>query len=221
MAQTRKKTSKSSAAKRISQRTQVTLIIAAASLVVIVGGWWGYFALTTAPPPELETATTDDVAEFLGNSRGFARMSVPQAEAFLGRTYERFNTYEGRSNLIRSFRRLPQSQQQICVDKTFDVAREITLRSAEEYRRLPKKEKSKYVDKTLKRFRAMQGELSGRGDPNVDFGQAVMPHMPTSSRDMRKLLVTRTTPSQRARAEPFINAIAQRREEQKTRRRQN
>lgn len=218
MVQTKKKTSKSSSAKGISQRTKVSLIIAAASLVLIVGGRWAYFKLTAVPPPELATATPEDVVEFLGSSRGYKRMSISQAEAFLGKTYERFNTYEDRATLVRSFRRLPQSQQRICVDKTFDVAREITLRSAEEYRQLPNKEKAKFVDQTIKRFRAMQGQLGGGGDPNVDFGQAVMPHLPSTSQDMRKLLITRTTPSQRARAEPFINAIAKRREEQKTKR---
>lgn len=220
MAKTKKRKKKPTPAVRISPRTKVTLLIAAVSLVVIVGGWWAYFKLTTAPPPELATATTEDVAEFLGNSRGYARMPIPQAEKFLVRTYERFNTYEDRANLVRSFRRLPQTQQKLCVDKTFDVARDITLRSAEEYRRLPKKEKRKFVDKTIRRFRAMQGQLGGGGDPNIDFGQAVTPHLPTTSHDMRKLLVTRTTPSQRAKVEPFVNAVAKRYEEQKKNRQQ-
>jgi len=217
LAQKKKKLSKSAKNQGMSRRTKATLGIAAASLVVIVGSWWAYFKFTTVPPPDLASAQPEDVAEFLGNDRGYGRLPPSQAEAFLVRTYERFNTYEGRANLVRSFRQLPPSQQKICIDKTFDVAREITLRCAEEYRDLPKKEKKKYVDQTIHRFQAMQGELGGRGDPNVDFGQVAMPHLPRSSNDMRKLLVTRTTPSQRARAEPFINAIVQRRENQRSR----
>jgi len=220
MAQSRKKTSKSSPAKGISQRTKVTLLVAAASLAVIGGGWWAYFKFTTVAPPELATATPDDVVEFLGDTRGYARMSLPRREAFLVETYQRFNSYEDRANLVRSFRRMPRSKRQLCVDKTFDVAREITLRCAQEYRRVPKREKTKFIDRTMKRFRAMQGDLGGGGDPNVNFGQAVVPHMPTTSHDMRKMLVTRTTPSERAQVEPFVNAIAKRHEEMKKNRRQ-
>lgn len=216
MAKTKKKKSKSTAAPKISRRTKITLLVTAVSLVVIVGGWWSYFKLTTIPPPELATTTPEEVVKFLGNSRGYARMPIPKAEAFLARTYERFNSYEDRSNLVRAFRRLPQSKQKNCVNKTFDVAREITLRSADEYRHLPKKEKAKFVEKTVKRFRAMQGQMGGGGDPNVDFGQAVSPHLPTTSRDMQKLLVTRTTPTQRAKIEPFVNAVAKYYEKEKT-----
>lgn len=215
MAKTKKRTSKSVKKAGMSQQTKMKLGIAAASLVVIVGGWWAYFKFTTVPPPDLASAQPKDVVEFLGDGRGYGRMTPLQAEQFLVQTYERFNTYEGRANLVRSFRQLPSSQQKICIDKTFDVAREITMRCAEEYRDLPKKEKKKYVANTINRFRAMQGQLAGGGDPNVDFGQVAMPHMPNTSNDMRKMLVTRTTPSQRARAEPFINALVQHQENQR------
>jgi hypothetical protein len=215
----RKKTSKSSVAKGISQRTKVTLLVAAAAVVVIGGGWWAYFKLTTVPPPELATATTEDVVEFLVDARGYGRLSIPQREVFLVNTYQRFNTYEDRANLVRSFRRLPRSKQQRVVEKTFDVVRQITLRSAEEYRQMPKREKTKFVDQTMQRFRAMRGELGGGGDPNVDFGPAVMPHLPTTSRDVERLLINRTTPSERAKVEPFVNAIAKRHEEVKKNRR--
>jgi len=220
VAQTRKKTAKSSGAKGISQRTKVTLLIAVAAVVVIGGGWWAYFKFTTVPPPALATATPENVVEFLGDTRGYARMPIPQAEAFLVKTYERFNTYEDRANLVRSFRRMPHSKRQLCVDKTFDVAREITVRSAEEYRQMPKSQRTKFVDQTMHRFRAMRGELGGGGDPNVDLGQAVMPHLPTTSRDVERLVLNRTTPSERAKVEPFVNAIAKRHEEMKKNRQQ-
>ena len=99
----RKKTSKSSGAKGISQRTKVTLLIALGSVALIGGGWWSYFTFTTVTPPALATATTEDVVEFLVDTRGYARLSIPQREAFLVDTYQRFNTYEDRASLVRHF----------------------------------------------------------------------------------------------------------------------
>jgi len=195
---------------RIPPRVRNAVLIGAGSVLVLVAGTWAYYEFTTIPPPKLVGAKADQVTSYLGDARGFNRLSIPKREEFLANTYQRFASQEDRVALNRALRSMSMQEREVFLDATVDVMRTRVIQFSDEYNRLPKTDRPKFVDNVLTNFRRMQGDLGGRGDPNLNVGEPFKPFAPERSDDWSKMLVSRTTARERAKAQPLIDAVAKR-----------
>ena len=209
MAATAKK--KSTKKQGMSKQTQMTIAALAGAVVLIVGGWWTYMKLTTVPPPDLAEASTEEVADYLGEQRGFARQSIAGREAFLAETFQKYSSYDDRLSLCRSLDRLSQREKQVLVDATYEVFHTRVMEIADQFnRQTTKKKKKEFVDKAIGNFRKMQANLGGGGDANLNVGQPFKSFLPQRKEEWQKMLITKTTPSDRAKALPLLEAFAER-----------
>ena len=195
---------------RIPTRVRNAVLIGVGSAAVLAAGVWAYYEFTTVTPPKLTVASADQVMSYLGDTRGFRRLSIPKREEFLANTYQQFNSEEGRVALNRALRSMSMQERQVLMDATVDVMRTRVVQFSDEYNRLPKTDRPKFVDNVISNFRKMQGDLGGRGNSNMNVGEPFKPFVPERSDDWSKMLVTRTTAKERVKAQPLIDALAKR-----------
>ena len=195
---------------RIPTRVRNAVLIGVGSAAVLAAGVWAYYEFTTVTPPKLAVASADQVMSYLGDTRGFSRLSIPKREEFLANTYQRFSSQEDRVALNRALRSMSMQERQVLMDATVDVMRTRVVEFSDEYNRLPKTDRPKFVDNVIGNFRKMQGDLGGRGNSNMNVGEPFKPFVPERSDDWSKMLVTRTTARERAKAQPLIDALAKR-----------
>lgn len=209
MAQAGKKRAKSKKAQKkgplLSPQTRNALIVGAAAVVVLVGGWWAYMKLTTIPPPALATTLPEKVAAYLGDERGFTRLSIPRREEFLVEVAQRLDNNEERLAFNRAVRQMTRQEQETLLDATFEVFQTRVMDMAEKYNRQPtQRAKTAFARQAIQNFRQMQNRLSGHGNPDMSVGRPFEKFVPQSSEQWQRMLVTRTTPSERAKAQPLI-----------------
>jgi len=210
----------------MSPRTKKALVVLAACALVVGGGWWAYYKFTTVPPPDLKIAGSDEVVDFLGNGRGFARMSIPRREEYLVRTYQRFSRGEARAQFYNSLQRMPRSDRQVFLDAFVDIGRVRVMEHARNYNQLTsRRERSRCVDRAIRHFERMRGHLGGRasgggpvpvrgsddgGRPALNLGDPFRNDLPRGSDELAKVIVTRTNARERAEAGAFIDALTTR-----------
>ncbi len=195
---------------RIPTRVRNAALIGVGSAAVLAAGVWAYYEFTTITPPKLAVASADQVTSYLGDARGFRRLSIPKREEFLTNAYQQFSSEEGRVALNRALRSMSMQERQVLMDATVDVMRTRVVEFSDEYNRLPKTDRPQFVDNVISNFRRMQGDLGGQGKPNMNVGEPFKPFAPERSDDWSKVLVTRTTAKERAKAQPLIDALAKR-----------
>ena len=196
---------------RIPPRTRNAALAGLAGLAVLWGAVWAYYTFTTLPPPPLTSASADKVCSFLGDPRGYSRMSIPRREEFLINAYQQFNTDDGRGEFNRALRSMSMQERQVFLDATIEVGRVRVMEFADQYNKLPRgKDRTQFVDKAITNFRALQGDLSGHGNPALNVGEPFKPFAPQRSDEWSKMLVTKTTARERAKAQPLIDAISKR-----------
>ncbi|HSW46219.1 MAG TPA: hypothetical protein VLM89_11685 [Phycisphaerae bacterium] len=204
---------KTSLLSRIPARTRNTILIGLGCAALLGGGVWLYYKVTTIPPPAVAKSSAQKVCDYLGDPRGFNRLSIPRREEFLTNTYQHFNTDAGREEFNRALRAMSVQERQAFLDATIEVARDRVMKFADEYRRTPRRDQTKFVDNVITGFRALQGDLGGRGNPNMNVGEPFKPFAPQRSDELGKMLVTKTTARERAKAQPLIDAISKRMKE--------
>jgi hypothetical protein len=239
-----KKSSSRNSQRRItlSDRTKKVLLAGTGSVLVVAIGWWAYFTFTTVAPPNVQAAPPPQVAQYLGNARGFARLNCDERGKFLGDMWNAYSQGEKRGELAQAFNRMSFSERQVFVDAAFETVKVDFLKQANEFNKLPKSKKDQFVDNVMNQLdqqrRAIAGSKSSNnnvkpgvpGRPEADNKAAKTETasltepfescVPTTTDGMAKLLVTRTSATDRAKAEGLFDAITARykaREEQRRR----
>ncbi len=203
----------------MSGRTKKTLMAVLASVVIIGGGVWGYYKVTTIPPPDLTVAKSEDVAAYLGNSRGFARLPVDNRQEFLFRACQRFGEGEARVEFSRSLHRMPRRAREVFLDAVYDLTRVRIVEHARAFNKTSsRRERVRFVDRAIRNFEGMRRPLSGAtvrgmggpGAPAVNLGEPFKNDLPRGSDEFMKVAVAQTTARERAEIKPFVDAVAAR-----------
>lgn len=200
----------------LSRRTKITIIAALSGVVVCVGGAWLFYQFTTIPKPDLLKAEPTQVAEYLGDSRGFSRLAIPQREQFLVEVIKKCDTPEKVERMSQALRKLSFSQQQELLDASFDIGKERFLEASAKYAQTPKNQKKAFVDNMLDQFGNMRTQIGGQdfSNPN-NLANPFKDHIPTKSDQWTKMILSRTSPSERSKAKPLVDDITNRAEEMK------
>jgi hypothetical protein len=198
----------------MSERTKKIVLISTGCVMLAVGSWWAYTTFTTVPPPPLATAKPQEVSNFLGNPRGYARMGFEARERYLAETLSRFSEGPARQELGTAFAKMSTREKQVFVDATIETAKKRFLDHASEFNRLPKSRQSQYVDNMIMNFEAQRAPLAGGGGTD-NLGEAFKSMVPTTTDGMTKALVSKTNSRQRAKAQPLFDAVAVRYKELK------
>jgi len=191
-----------------------SLLIAAACVVVIGGGIWAYTALTTMTPPPPAKSSPENVADFLGNARGFGRMPVNRRADYMAGAIQQFSDPDSLQRFHRSLSRMTKKQRHVFQDAIFDTGRVQFVDKAREYDRTNPRNRQRFVDQTIRDFETMQSKFSGPPGAG-SLGKVFEKDMPSGSDEWMKFIVTKTSPRERAEAEDFFEAIAARSKELK------
>lgn len=141
----------------------MTLAALAGGVLVIGGAWWAYVALTAMPPPDVQVADSDEVAEFLGSKRGFARLSIDEREEYVAKAFDRFaSDPDDRVAFHRSLRRMSPSQRDVFLNGFLEVAKTRFVEKAREYNRAKSGHaKRRFVDNVIRDLETLRGHLVG------------------------------------------------------------
>lgn len=193
----------------MSERTKKMMLISAGSVMLVGACWWAYMTFTTVAPPSLETAKPQEVAQFLGNVRGYPRMGYDAREQYLAAALSKFSQGPARQELGDAFARMTTREKQVFADATIETAKKRFLDHASEFNRLPKHKQTQYVDNMIMGFESQRAPLAGSGGAD-NLGQAFQSMVPTTTDGITKLLVSKVKPRQRAKAQPLFDAVAAR-----------
>ena len=193
----------------LSKRQKVIIASSAAALLLAIGGWWSYMTFTTMPPPNISTAKAEEVAEFVGSSRGLARMSIDNREQFLYQAYSQYADGERRTVLNRALREMSPAQQQVFTEAVVEVAKTRFLEKAKEYNKLSPGQRLTFVDGHIREFEGMRQKLAGVSAQD-NIGAPMQKSVPTTSDGLARAIVDRTNARQRAQAMPLFDAVAAR-----------
>jgi len=189
------------------------LLGAGACVLAVAGGWWAYFTFTTIAPPPVEQASAAEVVTYLGSPRGFSRMSVDQREQFLTQVFGgKFASGPQRQQLNEALRQMPASEREVLMDATVEVAKVRFMEHARKYKSLPRTQQTAYVDQAVRHFTQMQMQLAGAGGAD-NFGESFKDLAPSTSDEITKAIVSRTSARERAEAQQFVDALAVRHKE--------
>lgn len=220
----------------LSDRTKRTLIIGSVGVIVLIVGVWAVDVLIAPAKPDLQVATPQQVAEFLGHPRGFSRLPIAKREQFLVECVQRYNTPELVESMSRELSRMSYTQRQQFLDGVFEVGKENFVKAAEEYKRTPKTQKKEFVDKVIRsvdglrrRILSPAGGAAGGGGggggggplaagagpapPRPNLVSPFKDHMPQKSDQWTKMIIDRTTPSERNAIKPLADDVSLRMEE--------
>ncbi len=196
--------------RQLSPQVRRALLGAGACVLAVAGGWWAYFTFTTIAPPPVEQATAPEVVAFLGNPRGFSRMSYDQREQFLTQVFSgKFASGPPRAELNEALRQMPSSEREVLMDATVEVAKVRFMEHARKYKSLPRTQQAAYVDNAVRHFSQMQMQLAGTGGAD-NFGESFKDLAPSTSDEITKAIVSRTSARERAEAQQFVDALAAR-----------
>lgn len=210
--------------RELSPGTKKALIIGVAGVVVLVGGIWAFEVLTAPAKPDIQTAKVPEITQFLGHPRGLARMPVAQREEFLVAVVQKYSEPNRVEEMSRALREMAPGERETLMDATFEIGKDKFVKAAEEYVQLPKKDRPAFLDKVIHDVENLRQRLGGapaggggvgpagvaRPGPVNNLVSPFKEHIPTKSDAMAKMIVDRTTPSERAKAKPLMDDLAQR-----------
>jgi hypothetical protein len=190
-----------------------SLLITAACIVVAGSGIWAYMTLTTISPPPPAKSTPENVTDFLGNSRGFARMPVNRRADYMADAIQRFSSDpDSLQRFHRSLNRMTRKQREVFTDAVFDAGRVQFMDKAREYNRMSPHNRHRFIDQTIRDFETLQSKFAGPPGAG-SLGKVFEKDMPRNTDEWMKFIVTKTSPRERAEAEDLFDALAARHKE--------
>jgi len=205
----------------LSRRGRIVLGSAVGGTVLLIGAYMLVDYLMVKPPPEIQAATPQQIAEYLGDSRGLARLSLPKREEYLVHVVETYNSDPVRcEQLSRALGQLSYEQQQQFLDAVFEIGKDKVMKAAAEYKRTPPVRRRRFVDDVIRNVDAFRNSLAGpaRAQAGPGGGAAPVPtlvspfekHIPKKSDQWTKMIVSRTSPAERAQAKDLVDDLAAR-----------
>lgn len=183
------------------QHLKVAGISVAAGLVLLVCVFWVYDLLTSPPVPDTAVASAEEIARFMGDRRGMSRMSRGEQVRFLAELWPRFDSLAGRMEFSDAFAQLAASEMRRVQDAFFELAKEQVKNDAEEFNRLSEEQRKEFVAKKVDEYDALRSRFRGEGSDAFKEG------LPSNSDDWTKSMVSRTSAGDRAKAQPYLNAV--------------
>jgi hypothetical protein len=194
------------------------MVIGLGLSVVILGGWYGISnVLLVKPVPDMRVASAAEMVDYLGDKRGLSHLSVDKRREVI---LAMGSAYGGgrQGELISELDRMAPSEKERFVDAVFEVGKEDFLTDAENYLALDEEEKKKFIKEKLDHYEKTRKDLrssaSGGGGGNgggdgASFADVFssVPGMPTRTQDVTKAIVAKTSPSERAKAKPFLDNL--------------
>ncbi len=199
------------AAPWFSDRAKWSIVISVGTVALVAGAAWAYFTFTTLDPPPLaktDAAAVEDVVYFLGHPNGLARMPIDAREQYIQRTVANFSG-DSRLRFNRALRQMSRTERDTLRGAVTDIARQRLMDQARQYNKTPQSGRSSFVDSAIRDMETMRLQLAGGGSQE-NLGAAFRGDLPTKSEDWMKLIVTETTPRERAEAGKFFDEAATR-----------
>lgn len=207
---------------QLSDSQKKILLVSSGSVVAVALAWWAYFAFTTITPPDLTKAPAKEVARYLGNERGFTRLSYDDRKNFIGQIGAQF-TGDRQFQLAEAFDQMTPLERQVFVDAAFDAAKDEFVKQASEFNRTPQHKRKQFLDSMIDNIELQRrgiagvgggggggggGAVSGGVRRQANLTKAFESSVPRTTDGMTRALVDRTTARQRAKAQPLFDAIA-------------
>ena len=182
-------------------RLKVAGTATAVVVLMLLCGYWAYDLLASPPVPDSKMAGTAEIANFMGHQRGLARMSLGEQARFMAELWPRFSTEQGRAELADAFARLAPSEVERVQEVFFELGKAQVLNDADQFRRLPPRQREKFVADKVAQYDQLRGQFRGAGSESFKKG------LPRQSDDWTKSMVSRTSAGERAKAQPYLEAV--------------
>ena len=183
----------------VSQYSRVIVITGGGvilGLLLTVTTVWLMDLLFAPPVPAIETASAQEVAAFLAHKRGFARLPMDERRRMLFDLW----TTDKQEELSDEFARMSMSDRNQVRDAAFDVGLDQLVHEAKVYNTLPTEQREPFVEEFLDKQEELREQLHGLGDSFKDG-------LPTKQNQWTKMLVTRTSASNRAKVKPLVDHV--------------
>ena len=184
------------------------------AIVVASGAYFAYDKVTAIAPPDVKEAKPEEIGDFMGHPRGFARLPVPKRGEFLGGLAAAHTKPEKREKLAKAFRRMTSEEKKVCWDAIWDVGYDAVNKEVDAFRKLPPEERAAFIDKRIAAYNRGRIYVAGNSraaqySPPL-FDESWLEGMPTNSDGMVKMIIAKTRPKDRVRMKPFVEALTSR-----------
>lgn len=215
MAKTGKKSKKTFEWRDLFAGPRKWFVIAPAILLLMGVCWWSYQQVTTIPPAEVaKGASIEEVREFISSERGIGRLSAPECEQYLARTWQYYAQAppEQRRLAIQAVERMSPAQKQVLGNAVARVMKHRVMEAAKTYNGLSSAgQKTAFARKFMGDLRQVQSKMiggAGPEGPGLNLGPALQEVTPTKPADIQKAVLNNTSSGERAKAEPLIEKLA-------------
>jgi hypothetical protein len=194
------------------RQTMIVLSCLAATIVIGGGGYVLYDLLVSPPVPDVTVAEAPEVAAFMAHTHGFVRLPAPERRRFFGEMMKRYRDPSRRRELVAHLDTLSTQEKLQLREAVFVVVQDDFFEDLERFNQTPESRRDEFVNESLVRLLGFVAELKGFGR-DTDLTRGMGEGLPTTPNDINKFVVGRTRASDRARAQPFVEAIERRIEE--------
>ena len=186
-------------------------------LLLLLLGWFAYVKLTVIPPPDIKSSKPETMVDYMTDSRGWIQQPVQQREQYAMQMWEHYrqSSQDEQMRLARSFQSLSPAQQHVFAQASAGIIRNHVMDGAGKFNNLSTPaQRAEFVDKAWNDIHNVGSALAGGGPGgtgvNSGVGDVLRNAAPKNGDELQKVLITETTPGDRSKAEPFVNAMAQR-----------
>ncbi len=195
-------------------RRQTIIVLSCVVAAVVIGGgaYVLYDVLISPPMPDLTVAEAPEVAAFMAHARGFVRLPATERRRFFGEVMERYRDPSCRRELVAHLDTLSTQEKLQLREAVFVVVQDEFFEDVERFRQTPESRRDEFVDESLVRLLGFVAELKGAGR-DTDLTRGMGQGLPMTPNDINTFVVGRTSAGNRARAQPFVQAVERRIEE--------
>ena len=191
------------------RQTIIALSCVVAAVVIGGGAYVLYDVLISPPTPDLTVAKVPEVAAFMAHARGFVRLPATERRRFFGDVMKRYSEPSRRWELVAHLDTLSTEEKRQLREAVFVVAQDEFFEDLERFNRTPESRRDEFVDESLVRLLGFVAELKGAGR-DTDLTRGMGRGLPMTPNDINTFVMGRTSAGDRARAQPFVEAIERR-----------
>lgn len=196
---------------RKHRRSLLALSAIVATLAAAYVVWWTVQAVAIRPPvPDLQVAGNQQIVDFMAHPQGLERLSLPDREAFIVELVRTCAEPLRRRDLVRRIRQMSSGERVEIREALVHTVRDRIVEDSKEYQRVEGAAfREEFVNQRMGNYARLQKSLKGKA-PEENILLTLDERLPQNTEGWTKYFLSRTRPTERALAKPFLDHVEQR-----------
>jgi hypothetical protein len=174
--------------------------------ILLIVGWFAYDMMQTPDTPQIGRAPAAEIVAYVGNARGYARLTQIEQEQFLDRWREFLINEGGEEELNDCLDGMDESDRKAFAAAILKHAKRSFIEDARRYaRQSTPQEKNAYLREKLEHYQA-QARFTKR------VASSFRGEAPKNQDQLQQWVIEHTTAEERALGEPYLDALKRVRE---------